>query len=133
MRFLRASALVNTVAQTMAGPWRILTVLLILSCHSVGMVNCQLVFSQQEFVVEEDIADSVEICYSYSLEVGLGSAPLDAEIFTSDGTATGKLGIDYICAAANENWCLDMHILQVERILYLYPQIIKQLLENSTV
>lgn len=91
------------MAQTMAGPWYILTVLLILSFHSVGMVNCQLVFSQQEFFMEEDIVNSVEICYSYSLEVGFGSALLDAQIFTSDGTATGKLGIDYVCVVGNNN------------------------------
>ena len=81
------------MAQTMAGPWCILTVLSILSCHSIGMVNCQLIFSQQVFFVEEDIVNSVEICYSYSLDVGFGSASLNAEIFTLSGTATGKLGL----------------------------------------
>lgn len=74
----------------MAGPWWILTVLLILSCHSVGVVNCQLVFSQETLTVEEDTVNSVEICYSYFLEVGFGPASLDAHMFTSDGTARGK-------------------------------------------
>lgn len=75
----------------MAGPWCILTVLLILSCHSVGNVNCQLIFSEQEFFVEEDRVNSVEICYSVSLQVAFGPVSLDAEIFTSNGTATGKI------------------------------------------
>lgn len=76
----------------MAGPRCILAVLVMLLCHSVGVIYCQLFFSQQMYSAEEDTVNSVVVCYQYFLEVlDHNSTLLEAHIFTSDGTAIGKV------------------------------------------